>query len=157
MPNFTVKQQIVMLCFCKTCFCCLTKCFFSAIIVLSKKRRKYNVLQGNSLGGRGENLEKGEPLYEERNTLPTLMENVEKAKITNVEGISFYAELEYLTAKNKGLTHFWKREGHCVESGEKSYGFLVERNNIWYSVIGKWKNEEDAKQELAAYGYKIVG
>lgn len=95
--------------------------------------------------------EKGEPLYEEWNTLPTLMENVEKAKITNVEGISFYAELEYLTAKNKGLTHFWKREEHCVESGEKPYGFLVERDNIWYSVIGKWKNEEDAKQELAAY------
>lgn len=37
--------------------------------------------------------EKGEPLYGEQNTLPTLMENVEKAKITNVEGISscFYA------------------------------------------------------------------
>ena len=100
--------------------------------------------------------EKGEPLYEEQNTLPTLMENVEKAKITNTEGISFYAELEYLTAKNRGLMRFWKREGNCVESGEKPYGFLVEKDNIWYSVIGKWKNEEDAKQELAAYGYKIV-
>ena len=101
--------------------------------------------------------EKGEPLYEGRNTLPILMENVEEAKITNVESISFYAELEHLTAENRGLTRFWKREGNYVESGEKSYGFLVERDNVWYSVIGKWKNEEDAKQELAAYSYKIVG
>lgn len=101
--------------------------------------------------------EKGEPLYGERNTLPILMENVEKAKITNTEGISFYAELEYLTAKNRGLMRFWKREGNYVESGEKPYGFLVERDNIWYSVIGKWEDKEDAKQELAAYGYKIVG
>ena len=101
--------------------------------------------------------EKGEPLYEGRNTLPILMENAEEAKITNVEGISFYAELECLAVKNRGLTRFWKREGNCVESGEKPYGFLVERDNVWYSVIGKWKNEEDAKQELTTYGYKIVG
>ena len=54
LSNFTVKQQTVMLYFCKTCFCRLTKRLFPAIIVLSKKRRKYNVLQGNSVGGRGE-------------------------------------------------------------------------------------------------------
>ena len=101
--------------------------------------------------------EKGEPLYEGRNTLPILMENAEEAKITNVECISFYAELEHLTAKNKGLTRFWKREGYHVESGDKPYGFLIEKDNVWYSVIGKWQDEEDAKQELAAYGYKIVG
>lgn len=101
--------------------------------------------------------EKGEPLYEERNTLPILMEDVEAAKITRVDGISFYAELEYLTAKNRGLTRFWKREGHRIESGEKPCGFLVEKDNVWYSVIGKWKDEEDARSELTAYGYKIVG
>ena len=101
--------------------------------------------------------ERGEPLYEGRNTLPILMENAEEAKITNVECISFYAELEHLTAKNKGLTRFWKREGYHVESGDKPYGFLIEKDNVWYSVIGKWQDEEDAKQELAAYGYKIIG
>lgn len=65
------------------------------------------------------------------------MENAEEAKITNVECISFYAELEHLTAKNKGLTRFWKREGYHVESGDKPYGFLIEKDNVWYSVIGK--------------------
>lgn len=100
--------------------------------------------------------EKGEPLYEGRNTLPIFMVYPEEAKITNAAGTSFYAELEYLTTVNRGLTRFWRKEGYHEESGEKPYTFLVERENVWYSVIGKWKDEEDARKEITACGYKIV-
>lgn len=51
----------------------------------------------------------------------------------------------------------WTKEGKDAYSGEKCYKFIVEQNSTWYSIIGMWKDKEDAKQELVAYGYKIVG
>lgn len=100
--------------------------------------------------------EKGEPLYSGKNTLPIFMEDEEEAKRTNTEGISFYAELEYLTLRNGGLTHFWKKEGYHEYSGDKPYTFVVAKGNAWYSIIGKWRNKEDAKKEITACGYTIV-
>lgn len=100
--------------------------------------------------------EKGELLYAGKNTIPIFMENEEKAKIMNTEGVSFYTELEYITLKNGGLTHFWKREGYHEYSGDKPYTFVVVRENTWYSIIGKWKDAKDAKKEITACGYTIV-
>lgn len=97
-----------------------------------------------------------EPLYEGRNAIPILLNSPEEAKICNTEGISFYAELEYLTIKNKGLTHFWRKEGYDTESGEEPYMFIVKYEGVWYTVIGKWKDEEDARKELTACGYTTI-
>ena len=72
------------------------------------------------------------------------------------DGVSFLALLEAQVSRH-GKTTTWTKERKDTYSGEKCYKIIVEQNSTWYSVIGMWKDKEDAKQELAAYGYKIVG
>ena len=72
------------------------------------------------------------------------------------DGVSFLALLE-AQVLNHGKTTTWAKEGKDTYSGDKCYKIIVEQNSVWYYVVGMWKDKEDAKQELAAYGYKIVG
>ena len=101
-------------------------------------------------------------LYEENKSffflpydvMPIMVANSQKQMHEN--GVSFLALLEAQVSRH-GKTTTWTQEGNNTYSGDKCYKIIVERNSTWYNVIGMWKNEEDAKQELAAYGYKIVG
>ena len=101
-------------------------------------------------------------LYEENKSffflpydvMPIMVANPHKQMHEN--GVSFLALLEAQVSRH-GKTTTWTQEGNNTYSGYKCYKIIVEQNSTWYNVIGMWKNEEDAKQELAAYGYKIVG
>lgn len=101
-------------------------------------------------------------LYEENKSFFFLPYDVMPIMVTNPQkqmhenGVSFLALLEAQVSRH-GKTTTWTQEGNNTYSGDKCYKIIVEQNSTWYSVIGMWKNEEDAKQELAAYGYKIVG
>ena len=101
-------------------------------------------------------------LYEENKSFFFLPYDVMTIMVANTQkqmhenGVSFLALLEAQVSRH-GKTTTWTQEGNNTYSGDKCYKIIVERNSTWYNVIGMWKNEEDAKQELAAYGYKIVG
>lgn len=72
------------------------------------------------------------------------------------EEVSFLAILEAQVLRH-GKTTVWAKEGNNDYSGDSCYRLIVEKNSAWYSVVGMWRDEEAAKKELAAYGYRIIG
>ena len=101
-------------------------------------------------------------LYEENKSffflpydvMPIMVANPQEQK--HKDGVSFLALLEAQVLSH-GKIATWTKEGKDTYSGDKCYKIIVEQNSTWYYVVGMWKDKEDAKQELAAYGYKIVG
>ena len=101
-------------------------------------------------------------LYEENKSffflpydvMPIMVANLQEQK--REDEVSFLALLEAQVSRH-GKTTTWTKEGKDTYNGDKCYKFVVEQNSVWYAVVGMWKNKEDAKQELAACGYKIVG
>lgn len=86
--------------------------------------------------------------------LPIMVANPQEQK--REDGVSFLALLEAQVLRH-GKIATWTKEGKDTYSGDKCYKIIVEQNSVWYDVVGMWKDKEDAKQELTAYGYKIVG
>lgn len=99
--------------------------------------------------------ERNEPFFFlSHGVMPIMVSSPQEQK--HEDGVSFLALLEAQVSYH-GKTTTWTKEGKDAYSGDKCYKFVVEQNSTWYSVVGLWKDKEDARGELAAYGYKIVG